>query len=115
MSNGPWTGWPTALTAGARRAARPISAERLDALAATPYRIDDAQRASASKAALRQLNDSVQVEVAGCGIDVTDIEPGGSAPGYGPGPGRSCGPAGPIPPGRTSMTASFSISSLVVP
>ena len=32
---------------------------------------------TACKAALRQLNDSLRVEVAACGIDVIDIEPGG--------------------------------------
>lgn len=32
---------------------------------------------TACKAALRQLNDSLRVELAGCGVDVIDIEPGG--------------------------------------
>lgn len=32
---------------------------------------------SACKAALRQLNDSLRVELVGCGVDVIDIEPGG--------------------------------------
>ena len=43
---------------------------------------------TACKAALRQLNDSLRVEVAGCGIDVIDIEPGGYATGIWPRAGR---------------------------
>ncbi len=39
---------------------------------------------TACKAALRQLNDSLRVEVAGCGIDVIDMEPGGYATGIWP-------------------------------
>ena len=39
---------------------------------------------TACKAALRQLNDSLRVEVAGCGIDVIDLEPGGFRTGIWP-------------------------------